>query len=555
MRPRVDRILDYREFPILYVDDEPENLRIFQLTFEGDFTIRTATSGAEALEILNEEPISLVLSDQKMPGMIGTEFLERVAGIDPKTVRILVTAYGDAETLGNAINNGAIYRFVAKPWSPEDMSLAIRRGIEVYALDRERGQLLRELTLLNQVSKAINQELKIEALMSLLVETITDEFEYDAAGILLLDDDRERMQWVHVSPGSGEVLSRLRGFNLSCGRAPDLFRKLDEGVSHLYSFSDMQTLESPVRDILVEVAAEEMLFVPLIGSNGAIGAFAIDNRRGRAGFTWEDRTLLEGLANQAVTAMENARLVDDLRRSREQVLRYDRLGTLGTLAAGLAHEINNPLVSIHTFLSMAPGKRCDDDPDFWVDYHALAASEVARIRRLVETMRQLGRDDQCAVDRECVDIGDVSRQVVDLVGREARSAGVQVSFDSSPDLPKVIAVRDHMHQLLMNLVLNSIHASDDGGMVNVKARIADDRRAISVEVSDNGHGITEENLERVFDPFFTTKGPDKGSGLGLMICHRIVADHRGTIQVVSRGGEGASFKVTLPLAADDPGVS
>ena len=114
--------------------------------------------------------------------------------------------------------------------------------------------------------------------------------------------------------------------------------------------------------------------VPLIGKKGTIGALAIDNRRGGTHFSGDDQTLLEGLGNQAVIAIENARLVDDLRRSREQVLRADRLGTLGTLAAGLAHEINNPLVSIHTFLSMAPGKRNENDTEFWTDYHALACA-------------------------------------------------------------------------------------------------------------------------------------------------------------------------------------
>ena len=112
MRPRPDTLLDYREFPILYVDDETENLRIFDLTFRREFKILTASSGADAIEILNREPIALILSDQKMPAMLGTEFLARVREIDPKTIRVLVTAYGDADTLTSAINDGSIYRFV-----------------------------------------------------------------------------------------------------------------------------------------------------------------------------------------------------------------------------------------------------------------------------------------------------------------------------------------------------------------------------------------------------------------------------------------------------------
>jgi len=113
-------------------------------------------------------------------------------------------------------------------------------------------------------------------------------------------------------------------------------------------------LEAPIRGWVTEVAAEQIFVAPLTGKNGTIGALAVDNRRGGASFSSDDRALLEGLADHAVVAIENARMVEDLRRTREQIVRADRLGTLGTLAAGLAHEINNPLVSIHTFMSMAP---------------------------------------------------------------------------------------------------------------------------------------------------------------------------------------------------------
>ena len=115
MRPKPEMLRDLREYPILYVDDEPENLRIFELTFRRDFTIFTATGGEQGIEIIHTKPVAVVLSDHRMPGMTGTEFLARAAAIDAKTIRIMVTAYGDAATLTDAINNGSIYHFIAKP--------------------------------------------------------------------------------------------------------------------------------------------------------------------------------------------------------------------------------------------------------------------------------------------------------------------------------------------------------------------------------------------------------------------------------------------------------
>jgi signal transduction histidine kinase len=273
---------------------------------------------------------------------------------------------------------------------------------------------------------------------------------------------------------------------------------------------------------------------------------AVDNRRGGHGFSGDDQTLLEGLSHQAAIALQNARLVEDLRRSQEQVRRADRLGTLGTLAAGLAHEINNPLVSIHTFLSMAPEKRDDADGEFWGDYHELACKEVDRIRRLVETMRGLGRSPGTVATREAIDAAELVAGVVALVEREAGRAQVTVEHEREGELPEVFAVRDHLHQVVLNLVLNALHATPAGGRVGIRTLASPEGDALCIEVCDSGEGISEEDLGRIFDPFFTTKDPNEGTGLGLMICHRLVADHGGTIEVRSAQGEGSTFSVRLP---------
>ena len=252
-------------------------------------------------------------------------------------------------------------------------------------------------------------------------------------------------------------------------------------------------------------------------------------------------------------AIENARLVDDLRRSREQVSRLDRLGTLGTLAAGLAHEINNPLTSIHTFLSMAPQKRDEPDEEFWGDYHALASREVDRIRRLVDTMRSLGRERRSEAAREPVDPGELAAEVLALVQREAQAAQVEFELECDSQTPKLFVVRDHIHQVMLNLMLNALHATPPGERVRLVTRPDAAEEAVCIEVIDRGEGIAEEDLSRIFDPFFTTKDPDKGTGLGLMICHQLVTDHGGTIEVRSVPGEGTTFTVRLP-AVDDHGA-
>lgn len=558
--PRIDRLLDYREYPILFVDDEPENLRVFELTFRREFQIRTARSGEEALQRLHDQPASLVLSDHRMGGMSGVELLAKVREVDPRTVRILVTAYGDAATLSKAINNGWIYRYVPKPWRPEEMRLTLRTGIEMYALFREREELLFEMDALNRAAKLLNRELELVPLLDRILATVIEDFGFDGATVFLFDDAGARLQAVRSAPREdGGVSTRLVDLDIDVARARAFVAGLREGRLQVVRMTELTSLEGPIRRFATEVAADEILVVPLHGHAGVIGALAVDNRRGGEGFGASDYTLLDGLGAQAVIAIENARLVADLKREREQVRRADRLGTLGTLAAGLAHEINNPLVAIRTFLTLAPAKRKEDDREFWGEYHDLTLREVDRIHALVRTMGRLGRDGGEGAARAACDLHEILEEAVALLVPEAARAGVEVSVAREGDVPKVVGVRDHLHQVALNLLLNAIHATarpgriaaGEGPMGHVTVRLGeatiDGAEAAFLEVADDGYGIRSEDLERVFDPFFTTKGPDQGSGLGLMICHRIVSDHGGRIEVESLEGRGATFRVLLPV--------
>ena len=558
--PRIERLLDYREYPILFVDDEVENTRIFELTFRRDYQIRVAKSGEEALQILTEHPAAVVLSDHRMDGMSGVELLGKIREIDPKTVRILVTAYGDASTLGEAINNGWIYRYLPKPWTPDEMRLVIRNAIEHYALDREREQLLYELEILNRTSKSLTRELELVPLLDQLLGTLTAELGYDGASVFLFDAEGERLQLVRSAPRDASIARQPTEYDIPCSAAPEFIGRLRERRVQFVRMSELLTLEGPIRRIATEIAAEEMLFVPLVGHAGTVGALVVDNRSGGTALGAADYTLIDGIAAQAVIAIENARLVDDLRRSREQMRRADRLGTLGTLAAGLAHEINNPLVSIRTFLTLAPAKRGEPDREFWGEYNQLALKEVDRIHGLVKTMGRLGRAGDETATRGLTDVAELVQEAALLLAPEAAQGRVEVDVAIDPETPKILAVRDHIHQVVLNLALNAIQATaqplaesgdtrEVAGHVRleVRAERIDDVAGVCIEVVDDGCGIRGEDLERVFDPFFTTKAPDQGSGLGLMICHRIVADHRGRIEVESLEGRGATFRIRLPI--------
>ena len=547
MSDRGETRVDHRAYPLLYVDDVPENLRVFELTFRREFRVVTATSGEEGLERLMSERFAVVLSDHKMLGMSGVEFLSRVNEIAPATVRMLVTAYGSADTLAHAINDGSIYRYIAKPWQADEMRIAVMRGIEHYALGRDREALVRELQTVGALAETITRELSLDKLSDLLVTSLTETLHYDGASLLSFDPRGECLHFERSGSIGASCVEFLESHEIDRENARELLDSLAAGQACLLSLDQCLDYTGPVRDWVTEIAGD-VLVVPLIGKDGLLGALAVDNRSGGAPFEDRDRALLGGVARQAAIALQNARLVEDLRATRQQVLRADRLGTLGTLSAGLAHEINNPLTSIHTFLSLAPGKREESDPEFWGDYHRLACSELERIRGLVNTMSRLGRGEGHVAPRSACDLRSIASEVATLVAPEADRRDVRLVVDADPSTPKLTAVREQLHQLMLNLMMNAVHASPDAATVEL--RIAPGgpgaQGGATFEVIDAGEGIAEQDLERIFDPFFTTKGPDQGTGLGLMICHRIVAEHDGVIEVSSQPGKGACFRVRLP---------
>ncbi len=406
-------------------------------------------------------------------------------------------------------------------------------------------QLQEELTRLNRLSRSLHRERALEPLMDRLLETVTGELGFAGAGILFRGVAGEALAWRRFASVADRSLG-LRDLRNTPSSAPRFLRRLHGGESQLLSADTAPELEAPLRHWLAAVGAEQMLLVPLMGRNRGLGALAVDNRRGAPRFTDDDRARLELLVHQCALAIENIRFVEDLRRLQEPSPPADRLAALGRLAAGLAHEIHNPLVSAHTFLTLAPEKRREADDEFWVEYHALACREVDRIRRLVDDMARLEPGGPEPGGIEAFDPGALAARVATRLRDEADRAQVRLTLERDPETPKIHAVKHEIQQVFLQLMRNAIHASPRGAEVRVCVLPDPTGNAVCVEVIDRGTGISGEDLDRIFDPFFTTRDPGGGPGLGLTLCHRIVSDHGGSMQVRSREGQGSRFGLSLP---------
>jgi len=273
-----------------------------------------------------------------------------------------------------------------------------------------------------------------------------------------------------------------------------------------------------------------------------MGFLALGCRRGLTAFTAGDLDLLGTVADQASVALENARLYEEVQRSRDIISRAGRLSALGTLAAGIAHEIRNPLVSIQTFFQLAPQRLADEE--FMTSFLRLAEAEVQRISNLINELLSFAKSPAANVGE--VDIEEVVERTITLLAPQARAHQVDLLRGTPAMLPPVLTDADQIMQVLINLVLNGIQATPPGGTVTVETRLIDDHngRFCQIEIRDTGVGIAGDIREAIFNPFFTTK--DKGTGLGLPIAHRIVAESGGFLTVESVEGRGSQFFVHLP---------
>ncbi len=261
-------------------------------------------------------------------------------------------------------------------------------------------------------------------------------------------------------------------------------------------------------------------------------------------FLLEERRLIESAAREIGLFLERRRAEREQSQLREQLFRAERLATIGTLAAGVAHELNEPLTGILGFaelLQESPGWNDEAAGDLRrITTAALHAREI--VRKLLLFARQVsprpGR----------VDLNGLVREVVEFLEYRVRQSSVAIRLRLDPTLPAIPADEAQLRQVLINLCLNAIQAMSGGGQLMLATRALGAQ--VRLTVRDTGPGIPEAIRDKIFLPFFTTKPVGQGTGLGLAVVHGIVNAHRGEIRLVSRP-HGAEFRVTLPVSAFD----
>jgi two-component system NtrC family sensor kinase len=244
--------------------------------------------------------------------------------------------------------------------------------------------------------------------------------------------------------------------------------------------------------------------------------------------------------------------VTDSREVQRRILQSEKLAAVGQLAAGVMHEINNPLATIGACVA-AIDARLGATADATVrEYLEIIDKEVLRCTHIVDGLLAFSRPGE-SVPRVPVSINAILEQTLFLLKHHQRFKRITVTRELDETLPFILVNDEQMIQVFMALMLNGVDAMDDGGTLTVRTMANPERNdEVLIEVVDSGHGISAADLPKIFEPFYTTKPPGRGTGLGLSICYGIVEQHRGRIEVATAQGFGTTFRVYLPIAAGGP---
>ncbi len=467
------------------------------------------------------------------------EIFARVGAVSIAALILVLLASLSAVTLsGPYPTHGVFQAFVASVlfllgWEP------LRNQLERWlgALLNPRGLMLAEA--MRDVELALPRAISVPVLSATVLDRLLSSGRVPTASVYLWDEERRLYRLVaERGVGSHPALFQV-------AREPFVDGLVGGEPAYLRVDLERQARRDPrhaerlARRLELMAGMNADLVVPLRAGDLVLGWFALADEPDSDGFSEEEISRLVRLGLQAAGTLENIHNFDQLKEEH-------RLSALGTMAAGLAHEIRNPLAGIRGAAQYLAASRTEEDGEMV----QVIVDETGRLNRIVAQFLEYARQLRVAPAPVSVPalIGATARALAVDAGR----LGVEVVEDCDPQLPEMALDEDKLRQVLLNLGQNALSAMLGGGTLTLRARrgeMADPRArhlaAVEFTVEDNGCGIAPEDLDKLFVPFFTTR--QDGTGLGLAICQRIVQAHHGEIDVRSAVGKGTTFTVRIPL--------
>jgi len=502
------------ESTVLVVDDDEHVRRTLGRILRGRFQgkVLLAADAQEGLALLGKESIQAVVSDYRMPGMSGVEFLRVVKERWPAVQRVLLTGQADSSAIEEAVNQAEIFRFIWKPWDDAHLLATIQSAVDQYWIVEENHRLQRLVAERNDELERLNRDL--------------DERLAQRSAALV----RAAQEWRASFDAIGDPMAILRDGGCEVVRSNTAFAKA-AGVA-LTELSGLRcadhsygSLPCPARCAMAfaEPSERELVFGDRTWLLRSF-PFSGDGERG------------------AVVVFKD---VTDEREVGRRLFHAEKMSAVGQLAGGVAHEINNPLGGILAFAQMMAREESRSEED--KESLRLIQDAAMRAKRIVESLLRFSRRPK-PDERGRVDLAVVCDDALFLLLSQLKDRRYDVVRAYEPAI--AVGNANQLQQIVVNLVVNAIQAMPEGGRIMVGTGPAGPGR-VRFTVTDEGAGIPDEVAKRIFEPFFTTKPEGQGTGLGLSICYQIAEEHGGSILAENAPGMGACFSVELPAAPND----
>jgi len=430
----------------------------------------------------------------------------------------------------------------------------------LYTAERRRTE---EMLALLDVAETVSSSLNLPDMLNAAARRTIQVCRVDVCLIFLLTEDGNHFRFasraatVETSTlADWQMLTALLQTN-TLDKFPRTFETLTLGQPRVI---DVEAEAGPLTQFLISsIHLRRMLLVPLRISDRSLGMMVLGNYDLKAQLDEQQVRLAGAIGQQLAVAVENAHLyersretveelsqsLDQLRQTQAQLIQSAKLAAVGQLAAGVAHEINNPLTTVAGFSELVLRDLPTENERMRGDM-ALILREAQRARNVVRRLLDFAR--QSEPFRALANLNDVVTETIILMRHSAANQGALIVEEYDPNLPWVRLDINQFKQVVINLISNAMQAMSRGGKLTVTtgAESRDGVPGVWLKVSDTGVGIPPENLERIFEPFFTTKPQGEGTGLGLAVSYGIIREHNGKIEVASTAGKGTTFTVWVP---------
>ena len=465
-------------------------------------------------------------------------------------IRVALHTGDELETLGGKFNEMA----AKLQFTYEELS---RRLLEI---DSKSDQL----ALINDINKAINTALGLEETFDIIAREVKKLVRYDRVSIALLTDDKEHFSFHYAYPTDkplrpyGEKIP-LEGWNIE---------KAITTREPLIKTLSPQNTELTGEETLWKLGMHSMMIVPLISQSGIIGTINMASKSSDA-YGHTEKELIMQVADTLALAIEHSRLytrvsefaqelerrvkerTEELQKAQEDLIKAEKFAATGTLAANLAHEINNPLGIIKNYLKVLSSQiksAQKEQPQKELETLSIIDEEIERIAGIVKNLLDFYRPREEFISP--ININEEINHIVNLMEKTWSERNIGVIRKYSTRIPKVYASIDLVRQVFMNVFRNAEDAIQKSfGSITIKTTAFNRNNSpegVVVTISDSGKGIREEHLPKIFDPFFTTKSKRGGTGLGLSVTYSILERLGGSIEVESTFRKGTRITIIIP---------